>query len=141
MQVTVSVAIMQLEVSAAHIQVTVSAINMWMTIFIVIMQMVLCHNYAGGVFYSALCTWLFQVTISYSVLYLTVSLHKIDQKTFKSVILGLHFTTFVNFLPKLRYFEGRNDIQIGYKNYSVLLLSWETYEKWRHLGFLERGES
>ena len=32
----------------------------------------------------------------------------------------MHFTTFVNILPKLRYFEGRNDIQIGYKSYSVL---------------------
>ena len=51
------------------------------------------------------------------------SLHKIDQKTFTGIILGLHFTTFVNILPKLRYFEGRNDIQIGYKSYSVLLLS------------------
>ena len=38
-----------------------------------------------------------------------------------------------------RYFEGRNDIQIGYKTYSVLLFSWETYERWRHLGLLERG--
>ena len=28
----------------------------------------------------------------------------------------MHFTTFVNILPKLRYFEGRYDIQIGYKN-------------------------
>ena len=32
---------------------------------------------------------------------------------------GLHFTTFVNILPKLRYFEGRNYIQIGYKSNSV----------------------
>ena len=54
---------------------------------------------------------------------LTVSFHKIDQKAFKSVISGLHFTTFVNILPKLRYFEGRNDIEIGYKSYSVLLFS------------------
>ena len=52
---------------------------------------------------------------------------------------GLHFTTFVNILPKLRYLEGRNDIQIGYKSHSVLLFSRETYERWRHLGFLERG--
>ena len=48
------------------------------------------------------------------------SLHKIDQKIFKGIILGLHLTTFVNILPKLRYFESRNDIQIGYKSYSVL---------------------
>ena len=49
--------------------------------------------------------------------------HKIDQKTFKSVISGLHFTTFLNILPKLRYFEGRNDIKIGYKSYSVIFFS------------------
>ena len=53
----------------------------------------------------------------------------------------MHFTTFVNILPKLRYFEGRNDIQIGYKSYSVLLFSQETYERWGHLGFLERGKN
>ena len=62
-----------------------------------------------------------------------------DHKKFKSVISGLHLTTFVNILSKLRYFEGRNDIQIGYKSYSVFLFSRETYERWGHLGFLERG--
>ena len=46
-QVTVSVAVMQLEVSAAY---------MWETIFVVIMQMEVCCNYAGGIFCSALCT-------------------------------------------------------------------------------------
>ena len=56
MQVTVSVAVIQLEVSAAHMQVTVSAGNMWVTVFIVIMQMGVCYNYAGGIFCSALCT-------------------------------------------------------------------------------------
>ena len=52
---------------------------------------------------------------------MTASFCKTDQKTFKGIISGLHFTTFVNILPKLRYFEGRNDIQIGYISYSVLL--------------------
>ena len=47
-QVTVSIAVMQLEVSAAHMQVIFSAANMWVTIFIVIMQMGVCYNYAGG---------------------------------------------------------------------------------------------
>ena len=51
---------------------------------------------------------------------MAASFHKIDQKTFKGIISGLHFTTFVNILPKLRYFEGRNDMQIGYISYSVL---------------------
>ena len=41
-------------------------------------------------------------------------------------------------LPKLSYFGGRNDIQIGYKSYSVLLFSRETNERWRNLGFLKR---
>ena len=43
---------------------------------------------------------------------------------------GLDFTTFVNILPKLRYFECKNGIQIGYKSYSVISFSQETYERW-----------
>ena len=39
---------------------------------------------------------------------LTASFHKIDHKTFKDIVSGLRFTTFVNILPKLRYFEGRS---------------------------------
>ena len=121
--------------------VTVSAANIWVTIFTVIMQMgvsvaimqvvfsavhyahdcVYC-NYAGD-FPLYLCRSQFEVTISYSFLSLTASFHKIDQKTFKDIISVLHLTTFVNILPKLRYFEGRNFIQIGYKSYSVLLFS------------------
>ena len=61
---------------------------------------------------------------AYFELWQKSSFHKIDQKTFKGIIWGLHLTTFVNILLKLRYFEGRNDIQIGYKSYSVLLFSW-----------------
>ena len=30
-------------------------------------------------------------------------------------------------------------MQIGYKSYLVPLFSRETYERWGHLGFLERG--
>ena len=141
MQVTVSVAIMQLEVSAAHMQVTVSAANMWVTIFIVIMQMGVsvavmqvvfsavhyahecfyCNYVAHSLFYSS--TGEFQVTISYSFLLQTYSFHKIDQKTFKGIMSGLYFTTFVNILPELINFEGRNYMQIGYKSYSILLFS------------------
>ena len=54
---------------------------------------------------------------------LTASFHKIDQKAFNGIISGLHVTTLVKILPKLRYFEGRNYIQISYKIYSVLLFS------------------
>ena len=75
---------------------------------------------------------------AYFELWQKSSFHKIDQKTFKGIIWGLHLTTFVNILPKLRYFEDRNYIQIGYKSYSVLLFSQKTYERWGHLGFLER---
>ena len=130
-QVTVSVAVMQLEVFAAHTQVTVSAANMWVTIFVVIMQMEVsvaimqvvfsavhyahecfyCNYVAHSLFYSS--TGEFQVTISYSFLLQTYSFHKIDQKTFKGIMSGLYLTTFVNILPKLRYSEGRNYIQIG----------------------------
>ena len=72
---------------------------------------------------------------------MTASFHKIDQKTFKGIISGLHFSTFLNILPKLRYFEGKNDIQIVYISYSVLLFSQQTYERCGPLGFPERGES
>ena len=51
---------------------------------------------------------------------MTASFHKIDQKTYKGIISSLHFSTFLNILPKLRYFEGKNNIQIGYISYSVL---------------------
>ena len=33
------------------------------------------------------------------------------------------FTTFLNILPKLIYFEGKNYIQIGYKSYLILSFS------------------
>ena len=44
---------------------------------------------------------------------MTPTFHRTDQKTFKGLLSGLHFTTFVNTLQKLRHFEGGNDIQIG----------------------------
>ena len=56
MLVDLSVTIMKVTVSVAVMQVTVSAANIWVTIFIVIMQMGVCCNYAGGIFCSALCT-------------------------------------------------------------------------------------
>ena len=56
------------------------------------------------------------------------------------MISSLHFTTFVNISQKLRYFEGRNYIQIGYKSYSVLLFSPQTYERWDILDF-QKGEN
>ena len=66
-----------------------------------------------------------QVAVSVVVMYVTASssnfifyslasiFHKIDQKTFKGIISGLHLTTLVNILPKLRYFVGRTYIQIS----------------------------
>ena len=111
MQMTAFIVILQMGVSIAIMQVVFSAVHYTHDCF---------HcNYAGDYFFYSYVGDSFKVTISYSFL----SFHKIDQKTSKSVISGLHFTTFVNILPKLRYFEGRNDIQIGYKSYSVLLFS------------------
>ena len=52
---TVCVAIMQLEASATLMQVKVSAANMWVTILIEIIQVEVCCNHAGGIFYSACC--------------------------------------------------------------------------------------
>ena len=68
---------------------------------VAIMQVLRFHcNDAGGM----------QVVLS--VMLVTPTFHKIDWKTFKD-ISGLHFTIFVNIIPKLRYFEGRNYMQIG----------------------------
>ena len=79
----------------------------------------LCCNYIGGTFCSALCTWHWQPLFI-----------KLIRK---------HLKAFVNISRKLIYFEGRNDIQISYKSYSVLSFSRETYERQGHVGFLERG--
>ena len=96
-------------------QVTVSSVNMWVTIFTVIMQMgvyvAIMQVIFSAVHYAHDCA---------SCNYARESFDKVDQKTFKCIILGLHFTTLVYILPKLRYFEGRNYIQIDYKSYSVL---------------------
>ena len=90
----------------------------------------LCYHYTGGTFYNASYTTIsiviMLVAVSAVAMYVTVSssnfiflsqltptFHKIDKKTFKGIISCLHFTTFVNILPKLRYFVGRNYIQIS----------------------------
>ena len=41
-----------------HLSRWVSAVNIWVTILIVIMQVGVWYNYAGGIFYSGLCIWL-----------------------------------------------------------------------------------
>ena len=124
MHVTGSVAIIQLEVFAALLQVAVSALNMWVTIFIAFMQ-VGVPTAIMQVLLSAVHSCIYckiQVSVSVISVYVTLSsnnfiflsltgTHKIDRKTFKGIISGLHFTTFVNILPKLRYFQGRNYIQ------------------------------
>ena len=56
MKVTGSITIIQLEVPAKLMLVKISAANMWVTMFIEIMQVAVCCNYAGVIFYSALCT-------------------------------------------------------------------------------------
>ena len=96
-------------------------------------------NYAGWGLCCKLCRWYFlqcimHITVSIVIMQVTVSViamqetvssnnfiffslaptfQKIDQKTFKSIISDLHFTTVVNILPKLRYFEDRNYIKIS----------------------------
>ena len=44
---------------------------------------------------------------------MTPTFHKTHRKIFKGIISSFHFTTSVNILPKLRYFKGRNYIQMG----------------------------
>ena len=125
MLVDLSVAIMQLDVSAASLQIKVFAANMWVTIFIEIMQSLLplCRWYfLQCIMYMIISIVTIHVTISVAAMYVTVSsanftflsltpaFQKIDKKTFKGIISSLHFTTFVNILPKLRYFVGRSHI-------------------------------
>ena len=131
-QVTVSVAIMHLEVSAALMQVKVSAANMWVIIFIVIMQLGVSNaimqvvlsavHYAHDCFncnYAVNRSCYSYVGDSFKEKFYNLSIadhqffKKIDRKTFKGIISDLHFTTFVDILPKLRYFKGRNHIQIS----------------------------
>ena len=123
MEITVSVAFIQLEVSVALMQVTVPTANMWMTIFITIMQMVysavhyahdwFCCNYAGNCF----CYSHIGKVSSSNFIFLSLT-HTFDQinkkkKHLKGILSVVHFNTFLNILPTLRYFEGRNYIQIG----------------------------
>ena len=96
--------------------------------------MAACNNYVIITEISERSIVIIQVTVSVVAMWVTVpsnnsillsqlshSFHKIDQKTFECIISGLHFSTFVNIRPKLRSFEGRNYIQIGLKNHSVLI--------------------
>ena len=109
-------------------QVTVSASNMWVTIFIVFMQVGVSVAVMQVVL-SAVHNWFYckmQVTVPVVAMQVTLSsnsfvflsltgttFHKLDRKTFKVIVSGWHFTTFVNIFPKLRYFEGRNYLTIG----------------------------
>ena len=90
MQVVLSVTVVVVDLSDAIMQVTVSVVVMHLEVS--------ARTYAGD---------------SLQLMQLTLTFHKIDQKTCKCIISGLHFTTFVNIYLKLRYFEGRNYIQIG----------------------------
>ena len=80
---------------AALTQVTVSAENMWVTIFIAIMQVEV------------------SVAIKEVAFSAVTYVCKIDCKTFESNMSGLYFTTFVNILPELTYFNRRNYIKIS----------------------------
>ena len=83
-----------------------------------------CFQDQSSAEYQNCSNVIMQVTRSVIVMYVTVSsnnllslsltasFHKIDQKTFKGIIWDFHFTTFVNILLRLRYFEDRNYIHI-----------------------------
>ena len=89
-QVGVSVAIMQVVLSAVH---NCFYCKMQVTVSVMAMQVTLSSN-------------------NFIFLSLTPTFLKIDRKTFKGIISCLHITTFVNILSKLRYFKGRNYLQI-----------------------------
>ena len=77
---------------------------MHMTVSIVIMEMTV----------SVAAMYATVSSKNFIFLSLTLTFHKIDQKTFKGIVSGLHFTTYVNTLPILRYFVSRrNPIKIS----------------------------
>ena len=115
--------------------------NLWLAPFLPVKVSVVsstggsfCWNYATGTFYSIyagdnvcwnyagfkvplqlcrcyfrlqLCCWIFGCN------YEGVTIFIVVMQVCKAIISGLHFTTSVNVLPKLKYFEGRDYIRIG----------------------------
>ena len=118
---TIFIVIMQVGVSVAVMQVVCSAVHCEHDCFcFTYADYCFCYNYAHDCFYCNCADYCFsyhwQVMISsnnFISLCLKPTFHKIDQKTLKCITSGLHFTTFVNILAKLRYFEGRNYTQIN----------------------------
>ena len=53
---------------------------------------------------------LMQVTVPSNLSPTDTRFHKIDRKTFKGILSDLHFTNFLNILPRLRCFERRSYI-------------------------------
>ena len=58
---------------------------------------------------SVVAMYVSVLSSNFIFLSLVATFHKIDKKI-KGIISSLHFTTFINILPKLRYFVGRNYI-------------------------------
>ena len=94
MQVWVSVAIMQAVFSAVHYADDCFSCNYAVDSF--------CCSYVGDGFKKQFIS-----------LPLTPTFCKIDWKTLKSIISGLHFTTFVNIFVKLDTLRVEVNIKIG----------------------------
>ena len=121
---------------------TTETVTCIITIEIVMYDYFYC-NYAGDCFCcSYICdSFKSQLYSPFSNWYtFFIKLTRKHQKV-ECIKSNLHFTPLVNILPKLRYIVGRIYIKVSQKIHSVLLLSQQTYKRWGHLGFLERGES
>ena len=116
MQRVLSVTVMLVDLSVAIMQTTVSVAIMQLEVFAALMQVTVSSK--NLIFLSLL----------------TPTYHQIDQKTFKSVIIDLHFANFLNILPRLRYLEERNYI---YRSIERVI----QYFCFLDTPFLERGES
>ena len=90
MQVVLSVTVMLMDLPVAIVTVSVAIMQVVPSVVCTTVSVVKCRLLSSN-----------------NVLFLSLTLifHKIDKKTFKGILSGLHFTTFLNILPKLRYFR------------------------------------
>ena len=71
------------------------------------------HYFPQCIMHMAISIVIMYVTVSVVAMNVTVSSSNFIFLCLTPTFHSLHFTTFVNILPKLRYFEGRNYISIS----------------------------
>ena len=68
------------------------------------------HYFLQCIMHMTISIVIMHVTVSVVAMYVTVSSSNFIFLCLTPTFHSLHFTTFVNILPKLRYFVGRNYI-------------------------------